>query len=560
MKARGIITTAAPAPAVSGAALQALAAFLLYGLIALLVTVHGASLTREISGTGADPFDSVWFLSWWPYALTHHLDPLFTRLIWYPTGVSLPWVTSVPLLSLLCWPLTAAFGPVLSYNLLIVTAAPLAAWCAYCLCRHVTRDFAASLVGGFLFGFSTYETSQSIGALNLSVIFCVPLLLLAVLKRLDGELSRPRAVALAAALLLAQFLIAIEIFASIFVFGGIAWALALLYMPERRPALRRLFVDGLWAAPFVVVPLAPLFLSMARHQALISHPAAWPYVFTVDPVSLLIPSRLNIFGAPFAGMTRQFVNVPQEQDGYLGLPLILLLAAFAWAEGGRPRGRFLIACLLACLILSFGPVLWLDGHFTAIPLPWALFMRLPLLGAALTGRFALFTALAAAVVAALWLAWPGRRGWRFALAVLACAVLLPVPHPWRPVPYASFFAPGRVQAVLGTQPRLILLPFSRLGASSLWQVQNGFGFTEVGGYLGFPPAPAQSIKAVMELFTGQYDPGFAADFTAYARQSGAQFAVAGPGTDGTLLARLNALGWPRRRVDDVTIFTVPAAP
>lgn len=526
----------------------------------MLVMVHGASLTREISGTGSDPFDSVWFLSWWPYALTHHLDPFFTRLIWYPTGVSLLWVTSVPLLALLSWPITASFGPVLSYNLLIVTAPPLAAWCAYFLCRHVTRDFYAALIGGFLFGFSSYETAQSIGALNLSIICCVPLLLLVVLKRLDGELSRPRAVALASVLLLAQFLIAIEIFASIFVFGGIAWALALLYLQERRPALRRLFVDGLWAAPFVALPLAPLLVSMARHQALISHPAAWPYVFTVDPFSLFIPSSLNSLGVFFAGLAKHFASVPQEQDGYLGVPLILLLVVYAWSEGRQPRGRFLVACLLACLVLSFGPQLWVDGHFTPLVLPWALFMRLPLLGAALTGRFALFTALAAAVIAAIWLARPMRRGWHFALALLACAALLPTPHPWRPVPYARFFAPGRVQAVLGANPRLILLPFSRHGPSSLWQVQNAFGFTEVGGYLGFPPAPAQSMKAVMELFAGQYDSSFATDFALYARQAGAQFIVAGPGTDAALLARLAALGWPTRQVDDVTILTVPAAP
>jgi hypothetical protein len=73
-------------------------AFLVYAALAAIFVWHGASLTHELSGQGADPWDSPWFLAWWPYALTHHLDPLFTRQIWYPTGVSLLWVTSVPLL------------------------------------------------------------------------------------------------------------------------------------------------------------------------------------------------------------------------------------------------------------------------------------------------------------------------------------------------------------------------------------------------------------------------------------------------------------------------------
>lgn len=544
---------------------QAIAALVLYAVIAALVMVHGASLTHQLSGTGSDPYDSAWFLAWWPYALTHHLDPFFTRLIWYPSGVSLLWVTAVPLLSLLGWPITAVWGPVVTYNLLIITSPVFCAWSAYFLCRHVTRNygtgnFAAALIGGFIFGFSTYETSQSIGALNLTIVLLVPLLLLVVLKRLDDELSRPQAVALAAVLLLAQFLICIEIFAMIFVFGGIAWALALLHLPARRPVLWRLAIDGLYTSPFVALPLAPLLVAMARHYTLINHPAAWPYVFTADLFSLFIPSSLNIFGTLFAGISKYFIDVPQEQDAYLGLPLILLLVLFAHAEGRQPRGRFLITSLLVCIVFSFGPRLWVDGHFTVLVLPWALLMHLPLLGAALTGRFALFTALAAAIIASFWLARPARRGWHFALALCACIALLPKPHPWRSAAYSSFFAPGRVQAVLGSNPRLIVLPYSRHGATSLWQVQDQFGFTMVGGYLGFPPAPAQSYKAVMELFTGQYDPGFGADFTLYAQQAGAQYVVAGPGTDANLLGRVAALGWPARQVDDVTIFIVPAVP
>lgn len=539
------------------AILQGFVALTLYAVIADLVMVHGASLMHELSGVGSDPFDSTWFLAWWPYALTRHIDPFFTSLIWYPTGVSLLWVTSVPLLSFLGWPLTATFGPVLTYNLLIVTAPVFSAWSAYFLCRHVSRNFAAALVGGFLFGFSTYETSQSIGALNLTIIFCVPLLLLVVLKRLDDELSRPAAVALAALLLLAQFLIAIEIFATVFVFGGLAWILALLYLPDRRAALWRLAIDGLYVAPFVVLPLVPLLVLMARHAGLVSHPAAWVYVFTVDLFSLFVPSGLNLFGAPLVSISKHFASVPQEQDAYLGLPLILLLVLFARAEGRQPQGRYLVACLLVCVILSFGPRLWVDGHFTAVVLPWALLMHLPMLGAALTGRFALYTALAGAIIAAIWLASSPQRHWRFGLAAFACIMLLPAPHPWRPVPYSIFFAPGRVQELLGPNPRLIVLPYSRHGASSLWQVQNNFGFTEVGGYLGFPPMPAQSYKAVMQLFGGQYDPDFGADFIAYAQDSSAQYVIAGPGTDAQLLRLIASFGWPARQVDDVTIFTVP---
>lgn len=519
---------------------------------------HGASLTHELSGRGSDPYDSPWFLAWWPYAITHHIDPFFTRLIWYPVGVSLLWVTSVPLLSLLLWPVTVTCGAVLSYNLLIVTAPVFSAWAAYFLCRYLTRNFVASLIGGALFGFSTYETSQSIGALNLTIVFCLPLLLLVVLKRLNGELSRPAAVAGAAVLLLAQFLICIEIFAMIFVFGGFAWALALLYLPGHRPALRRLFADGLYTAPLVALPLLPLLVSMARHYALIHHPAAWPYVFVADLTSFIIPSPLNLFGAPFHGLGHTIAGATQESCAYLGLPLAAIVFLFARQREAGAHVRYCVMMFLLCLVCSLGPFLWVAGDYTGIAMPWLVFMHLPLLDSALPGRFALFTSLIAAIIAALWLAMPGRRMARLVVALLACVVLLPKPHPWRPVPTAAFFAPGRVQQVLGPNPRLLVLPFAINGPSSFWQMQNRFGYTQVGGYLGFPPKPAQGYKAVMELFGGRMGLRLKADdFAAYARGAGAQYVVAGPGEDPAELAVIASLGWPMRRVDDVTIFIVP---
>ena len=83
-----------------------------------------------------------------------------TKLVWYPVGISLPWVTSVPALSIILAPLTVIAGPVVTYNILIIAAPILCAWFAYLVCFHLTEHLVASLVGGFLFGFSTYETAQ----------------------------------------------------------------------------------------------------------------------------------------------------------------------------------------------------------------------------------------------------------------------------------------------------------------------------------------------------------------------------------------------------------------
>jgi hypothetical protein len=528
-------------------------AFCLFAALAFALVDHGVPLTDHLAGQGSDPADSVWFMAWWPYALSHHLDPFYTNLMWYPAGVSLAWVTAVPALSLLGWPVTAWAGPAVTYDLYVILAPMLAAWTAYLLCFHLTRNVTAALIGGFLFGFSGYETAQNTAALNLSFCAGVPALTLLVLLRLDDRIGRARFAALVALILIAQFLICIELFAMIFVFGGITWVAALRLLPARRAALARLVTDALCAAPAVFLVALPFFISMWRHRGYANHPALWPYYFTGDLLNFIIPTPSNLFGFLFTPITDHFNLSEQEHDAYIGLPLLIILVLFA-REGGA---RLLVTLLVVFVLLSFGPALWVDGDYTGLIMPWSLFVHVPLIGQALPARFALFVALVAAMMAALWVARGGRG--RLALGLLACLALLPRLHPWSPLPDAAFFRPGRVEAVLGPAPRLLVLPFALHGPSSYWQQESQFGFTQASGFLGFPPAAMQHFAAIGEMFGPHLSAKFPAEFVAYCQQSGAQAVVAGPGTTPDLLAVLDALGWPKRAVDDVVIYTVPAA-
>jgi hypothetical protein len=528
-----------------------------YALLGWVLIDHGVPIAQNLSGQGSDPFDSPWFLAWWPWALTHHLDPFFTTKVWYPVGVRLNWVTSVPALALLGWPVTAFAGPVVTYNILIILAPVLSAWFAYLACFRLTPVPVAAVFGGVLFGFSAYEMAQDTAALNLCFTCCVPALLWLVLLRLQGGIGRLRFVLLAGLCLVVQFLISIEIFALIFVFGGIAWVLAALYLAERRAGLRRLFEDAAYIVPGVVLVLSPVLVSMLRHYSLVHHPEAWPYFFTADLLNVVVPSRMNALGFLFGGVSRHFNGGVQEQDAYIGVPLLLILWRFAAEAGGTLPGRLLVVLFLIFLLASFGPELWIAGHFTPIVLPWMLAVHLPLLNGALPARFALFVSLVCAIIAALWLgAAPARKG-RVVLASLACLALLPRLHPWRAIPNATFFEPDRVQAALGPDPRILILPFAINGPSSFWQQENHFGFTQTGGYLGFPPAPMQRFAAVGELFGNDMTPAFSADFVAFCRAVGTQYVVVGPGANAAMVLAIKKLDWRAQKIDDVTVFTVP---
>ena len=65
------------------------AALALYVLLAAIFIDHGESLARNIAGQGSDPSAFIWFFAWWPWAIAHHTNPLFTNLLWQPAGLAL---------------------------------------------------------------------------------------------------------------------------------------------------------------------------------------------------------------------------------------------------------------------------------------------------------------------------------------------------------------------------------------------------------------------------------------------------------------------------------------
>jgi hypothetical protein len=240
--------------------------------------------------------------------------------------------------------------------------------------------------------------------------------------------------------------------------------------------------------------------------------------------------------------------------------LLAIVLLFAWARRANPAARLLLAMLVILVLASLGPRLWFGGRMTGAILPWALVTRLPLLGAALPMRFSLYVALLGAVIASLWIAGGRYRWFRLGIGLAACAVLVPGLRPLTPVPEAAFFAPGRLESVLGPRPKLLILPFAGNGAGTYWQQENNFGFAQTGGYLGPPPAADINNPAVVQLFDNVMDADFLSDFKTFCWTSGTQYVVAGPGTPAAERAALAQLGWRTAEVDDVTVLTVPPAP
>ena len=170
-----------------------MAAYLLVSFLFLGLPVAAHPERDVVGGLFTDPQIFVWSFAWWPHAILHGLNPIYTHQIWAPDGFNLAWATSVPGLAIAFAPLTLLFGPVLAYNVASILMPALAAWTAFLLCRRVTGGAAwPSLAGGYLFGFSTYILAAELTHIFSAAVFLLPVAALLVLRFIDGDLDTAR--------------------------------------------------------------------------------------------------------------------------------------------------------------------------------------------------------------------------------------------------------------------------------------------------------------------------------------------------------------------------------
>jgi hypothetical protein len=349
----------------------------------------GRSLLGHFSsrylGNGADPSQFMWYMRWWPYAISHHLNPFWPRVIWPPAGVDIAWAASMPLPSLLAYPLTGTLGLIPTFNLLCLLCPALAGWATFLLCRSTTRAYWPSLLGGFIFAFSAHMLGKTFGNLNDALVFPVPLALYVCLLWCDQRLKTRSLVILLALLLAAAFLSFIETFATMTVFGGLALLLAIGLAAE--DTRKRLFamIGPLalsYAGALILVSPYLYFLLVHRmREAEIMSASA----FSIDPLNLFLPTPLNEFGkfAFLSRLTSQFFAQLMESGGYIPLPVIVIAVLFARRYWSTFRGRLMVDFLAVSLIFSFGPHLHILGSMTTIGLPWLPFTKLPFIQKAL---------------------------------------------------------------------------------------------------------------------------------------------------------------------------------
>ena len=544
-------------------ALVAFVAFLVASVVLFGLPVLSDFRHRYVGpASHPDPGFFIWAMAWWPHAIIHGLNPMWSRAVWAPAGYNLAWATGAPGLSLLLLPVTLTAGPVVSYNVLALLAAPLSGTAAYLLCRHATGSFWPSLLGGYVFGFSTYEISHVGINPNLGVAFLVPFAIHLVLLRVKRAIAPQPFVALLTLVLVLQFLISIEVFATLAVFGGATMAIAFVAMgPERRRALAA--TSGQVTLSFVMagVVVGPYLYYVLAFGI----PRRVP--IGADLLSFVLPRSLTLIRVPaFDRIVQRFPGSLVENTAYLGPPLIVIVVLFAITRWRTRAGTLLLSSFAVVLVASLGETLYVGGRPT-ISLPWRAIGTLPILDNAFPRRFTMYVFLVSAVMLALWVSTP-RRSARstkaaWVLALLVPAFLFPSYSPFYlhgEVNVPRFFEAGTYRHFIRPGANILIVPERGTDSfpqarSMMIQAETGFSFRMVVAYTGPHPPEYHRSVIIQALTRGRIPPVAPSQFREFLHSHRVTAIVLDRGS--RLLPGMTALvGRPPVAVQDVLLYEI----
>src|SRR6185437_4833125 len=462
------------------------AAFLIY--LGLAMLFFGRTLAGGLSsfyvGNGPDPPQSIWFLAWWTHALAARINPLFTHAVWAPAGVNLAWTTNIPLAALLMLPVTHALGAVAAYNILSLLCPAVVGWGAFLLCRHIVREFAPALLGGFVFGFSPYLVCKLLGDIDLALVPMLPLAVYLTLRALDGTLCRRTSIVLLALAIGGQFLIFIETFATMTMSAAIAIAIALLVTEgSERSRIRALIAPIALSYALAMLLLAPYLYYLFAFG--FPHGAIWSTdTGSIDLLNFLVPVPTNALGGldTMRAVSVHFRAGIYDTDAYLGLTLLVAIV-MAWRRWREPAVRLLILFSAAIGVLAMGSWMQVGGRFI-VPMPWMIVSGLPLIAKAVPARLTVYMFLAIAILCAMWMATrpigaSDRVALRwFAGALIALSLLPSLDASFWATRLATpeFFSAGLYRQYLKPDETVVILPYGFEGDAMLWQALGAFDF------------------------------------------------------------------------------------
>ncbi len=439
--------------------------------------------TRGICGCG-DPSLFQWFLGWPEHALATGHSLVFSRDLFYPHGINLLANTSVLFLGVLLSPVTVLGGPVLTQNVALLLAVPVAACSMDLLLRRVTRSIPVRVVLSFAYGCSPYVVaSLAVSHLMTAWVGVLPLIALAAADAVADDARRARrGKVLLTVALVVQFFVSTELLlltALVAVLAAAVGCVSWLAAGEGTERLvvgaRRLAVPLLAA---VVLLAGPAAYALWGPRALTGNIWGPQFNPVTGGTSLLDLVRAHVTTAKLSIVTGYDHPVVQLQ--LLGWGLLGVAAGFTICRWRDHLVRVTAVVTLVCIVLSLSPRTWSLA-------PWRWLGQLPVLQNVLQFRIVIFALGGSLLIVARGLDGLVRssRGGAVTGAALLAVAMVPLAIPVfdsLPLRTMSITTPPWWRA---SPSRAVVLayPFPSLAIQSplSWQARDRYGVRLLGG-------------------------------------------------------------------------------
>jgi hypothetical protein len=506
---------------------RALLALSVYTALALwLCAAAWESPAARLLGTGADPGLFAWFLGWSGSAVAHGRDPLFSSYVNVPDGINLMWNTSMLLPGAVLTPITRAWGPVVSYNLLMTASLALSAWTGYLAARRFVRSELAAAAGGLVYGFSPAMLDHARGHLHMTMLVLPPLILLLVDHVLvRQERPAPLVGAVLGAVAACQLLVGEEVLAFTAIVCVVLLVVLIVLYPSRVLSKAVYAVVALGSAAVVAGALIayPLWMQLAGPQRIVGDIQA-DTTHGNDLVGFVTPGAMQWLRPDLAGSFPGWADsVPGpevEQNAYIGVPMILIALGSATLLARRRRVA-LVAAVLAIFLAacSLGETLRTGGTDTGTAMPWATVVKLPLLASAVPNRLMLLCWLFLGLLLAIFVDWalskrlPGRLVAVLGVGAVIATLLPSGPIETTPAGVPPFFTSTAVERIPEDSTVLIApIPGTNHSEAMLWQAEAGMRFRIAGSYAVRPrsetdPSPVFSHSSTINSLVGVVSAG-----------------------------------------------------
>jgi len=405
---------AAPPPPAKPSIYRRLALFV--GLPLLIYFVFFAIYTwpwlphfnRAFFTDAGDGLQNVWNIWWINKSVTQlHQLPWYTSFLHAPHGVTLLGQTLNPFNGFVAIGLLKFLSLTQAFNVMIIFSFIMAGLTAFWLCYYFSKSYWASLIGGFIFTFSSYHFAHAIGHMQLVSLEWIPLFILLwwkLLKKPSYWLAAGASVVLLLVLFCDYYYFLYSILTAALIFGYFWWSKQLPPL-KKWETLLPLGLFGLLSL-IMVAPLPFALLRLNSREVLSgSHPAR---ELSTNFLAPFIDGGWWRFSILTGHYWRNVQGTVAESSVYIGMS-VLVVALIGWLRRRVINKDLKFWLILGFFfgILSLGPRLEVGRNsIESIPLPYSLLEKVfpPIKLSGVPVRMMVIVTLCSAVIVALTLA------------------------------------------------------------------------------------------------------------------------------------------------------------